>query len=64
MDNINNICVSYCFENPESKSGFTTKSLTQQYNPRKEMAYNLERVFKAAEETEKKPIILVGFITF
>lgn len=58
------ITLSYCFENLESKSGFTTKSMTQMFNPRKELAFNLERVFKAAEETEKKPIILVGFVTF
>lgn len=58
------ITLSYCFQNLESKSGYTTKSLTEMYNPRKEMAFNLERIFKAAEEQEKKPIILVGFVTF
>lgn len=58
------ITLSYCFENPESKSGYTTKSVTQHRNPRKALEYDVERVFESVKEQEKKPIIFVGFIIF
>jgi len=58
------LCVEYAFKNENATCGYTAGRLTYPRNPQKELASEITRVLKAAEEKEKKPLIFVGYILY
>jgi len=56
--------VDYCWKDNNAPKGYLKGSITYPRNPRKTVESEIARVMKAAEEKEKKPLIVVGFIEY
>lgn len=58
------LCVEYAFKNENATCGYTAGKIIYPRNPRNEIASEIMRALKAAEESEKKPLIFVGYVLY
>lgn len=58
------LIVEYTFKNDNAQTGYSKGRLDYPRNPNKHTAAEVERIMKAAEQKENKPVILVGFIEY